>query len=110
MLLIGAAIWTALVQKTQGINTFPVSHPSVGGTHPLLFPDALDYHGWQVFAVPLGIEVSFGIALWLIWAAFVAMVLSITPYFLRRAFFSVFCCLVLISHIHSCYSYRRRFV
>lgn len=33
--------------------------------------------------VPLGIEVSSGTALWLLWASFVAITLSLFPYFVR---------------------------
>jgi len=68
MTMIGAAIWSALIHKTQSINKY------------------------EVYSVDLGIDVSFGIALWLIWAAFIAMLLSTIPYFL------------------SCYTYRKRFV
>ncbi|KAF9519787.1 hypothetical protein BS47DRAFT_1287895 [Hydnum rufescens UP504] len=59
MTLIGASVWTALIKRSQSINSY------------------------QVYTVPLGIKVSYGIALWLIWAAFITMLLSIMPYFLR---------------------------
>lgn len=59
MLLIGGAILTALVQQSQSINSY------------------------EVYDVPLGIKVTFGVSLWLIWSAFAADMVSIIPYFLR---------------------------
>jgi len=56
MLLIGGAIMTALIQQTESINTY------------------------KVYDVTLGIKVSFGNALWLVWAAFAADLVSILPY------------------------------
>jgi len=56
MLLIGASILAALIQQTESINSY------------------------EVYNVSLGIKVSFGCALWLIWAAFAADLISILPY------------------------------
>lgn len=58
MLLIGGSVLTALVNQTQSINKY------------------------QVYEVPLGIKVTFGPALWLIWSAFAADLVSVIPYFL----------------------------
>jgi len=55
-LLIGAAIWSALIAQTQSLNKY------------------------QVYSVPIGIEVSYGTALWLVWSAFAADLVSIFPY------------------------------
>jgi len=68
MLFVAATIWTAIVKQIQSLN-----NPSV---QP---------------GVPLGIEVSFGAGLWLLWAAFAALCLSLLPYFV------------------SCHTYRTRF-
>jgi len=56
-LLIGASIYTAILNKSLSINGYRVSD----GT-------------------PLGIKLTVGPALWLIWASFVCMFLSIGPY------------------------------
>lgn len=63
MLLIGAAIWTVIIKKAQSVNDIivgPVSAP-----------------------VPLGITVSMGDALFLLWAAFACLLVSIVPYMIR---------------------------
>ena len=61
-LLIGAVIWTVIVKKAQDINDLvvPTSPP-----------------------VPLGIEVSVGNGLFLAWAAFACLIVSIVPYMIR---------------------------
>ncbi|KAJ6519428.1 actin cortical patch SUR7/pH-response regulator pali [Mycena sanguinolenta] len=58
-LLIGATIWTVLIKRAQTINT---------GFIPAATP------------VPAGIVVSVGKGLFLIWAAFVTLVVSVVPY------------------------------
>ncbi|OBZ79074.1 hypothetical protein A0H81_00472 [Grifola frondosa] len=59
-LLIGATIWTVIIKKTESINDFIVG-PS---TSP----------------APLGIIVTTGNALFLLWAAFACLIVSILPY------------------------------
>jgi len=68
MLLIGCAIMTGLIQQIQSINTY------------------------KVYGVTLGIKVSFGNALWLVWVAFVYILITVVPYSL------------------SWYSYRTRYL
>ncbi|KII93928.1 hypothetical protein PLICRDRAFT_26950 [Plicaturopsis crispa FD-325 SS-3] len=62
MLLIGAAIWTSMIKKTESINNFTV--------------------GTDTTPIPLGITVSVGGGLYLVWAAFACLVVSIIPYML----------------------------
>ncbi|KAJ7655208.1 hypothetical protein DFH06DRAFT_1092394 [Mycena polygramma] len=57
-ILIGASIWTVMIKKTQSVNSLTV------GTGD----------------VPLGIEVSVGTALYMIWASFVTLLASVIPY------------------------------
>ncbi|KAJ7139711.1 actin cortical patch SUR7/pH-response regulator pali [Mycena epipterygia] len=57
-LLIGASIWTVIIQKTQSINSATISPTTV----------------------PVGIDVSMGPALFMIWAAFASLLASIVPY------------------------------
>ncbi|KAF8213504.1 hypothetical protein K438DRAFT_2009685 [Mycena galopus ATCC 62051] len=57
-LLIGATIWTVIIKKTQAVNS-----AMLGATSP----------------VPVGIEVSIGKGLYLIWAAFVTLLFSAVP-------------------------------
>lgn len=61
-LLIGAVIWTVIVKKAQDVNTLfiPTTPP-----------------------VPLGFEVSVGNGLYLAWAAFACLIVSIIPYMIR---------------------------
>ncbi|KAI0359071.1 hypothetical protein OH77DRAFT_1396170 [Trametes cingulata] len=59
-LLIGATIWTVMIQKAQSINKFVV--------------------GPSAAPVPLGITVSTGDALFLLWAAWACLLVSILPY------------------------------
>ncbi|KAJ7275435.1 actin cortical patch SUR7/pH-response regulator pali [Mycena haematopus] len=58
-LLIGATIWTVMIKKTQAVNSF---------TLPATPP------------IPVGIVVSIGKGLFLIWAAFVLLLVSVVPY------------------------------
>ncbi|KAF8528028.1 Glucanosyltransferase-domain-containing protein [Hysterangium stoloniferum] len=59
-LLVGAAIWTAIIRQVRTINHFTVES-----------------------GAPLGIEVSFGSGLWLLWASSATLSLSLLPYFVR---------------------------
>jgi hypothetical protein len=63
MLLIGASIWTVLIKKSEGINDFVI--------------------GPNNNPVPLGIVVSVGSGLYMVWAAFACMLISIVPYMVR---------------------------
>ncbi|KAJ7814125.1 actin cortical patch SUR7/pH-response regulator pali [Mycena olivaceomarginata] len=58
-LLIGAIIWTVMIKKTQSVNSVMLR------TTP---------------PIAVGIEVSIGKGLYLIWAGFVTLVISIVPY------------------------------
>jgi len=58
--LAGSALWTVTIKKAEDINTWTVNV--------------------QTVQVPLGIEVSAGIGLYLAWAAFACLVTSIIPY------------------------------
>ncbi|THH02490.1 hypothetical protein EW026_g344 [Hermanssonia centrifuga] len=60
LLLIGAVIWTVIIKKAQAINGVVVSLPSG--------------------LVPLDITVEVGNALFLAWAAFACLIVSIMPY------------------------------
>ncbi|KXN81118.1 hypothetical protein AN958_06072 [Leucoagaricus sp. SymC.cos] len=60
LLLIGASIWTVIIQRSSGIN------------------DAQLNTGSQ--SVPFGVVVSVGPGLFLTWAAFACLVVSIVPY------------------------------
>lgn len=60
MLLIGCTIWTVLIKKAQSVNNITVG--------PAAAP------------VPLGIDVSVGNALFLAWAAFACLTVSLIPY------------------------------
>jgi hypothetical protein len=65
LLLIGASIWTVIIQRSANINNLPVHSHS----------------GDQ--SVPLGIVVSLGPGLLLTWAAFACLVASVIPYMIR---------------------------
>jgi uncharacterized BrkB/YihY/UPF0761 family membrane protein len=65
LLLIGASIWTVIIQRSANINDLPVHSHS----------------GDQ--SVPLGIVVSLGPGLLLTWAAFACLVASVIPYMIR---------------------------
>ncbi|KAL0950717.1 hypothetical protein HGRIS_007493 [Hohenbuehelia grisea] len=58
MLLIAAAIWTVIIKKAEGINDFVIGSNDA----------------------PLGIVVSGGIGLSLLWAAFACLLVSCIPY------------------------------
>ena len=60
MLLIACTIWTVLIKKTQSVNDIVVGPPNA--------------------PVPLGMEVSIGNGLYLAWAAFACLTISLVPY------------------------------
>jgi len=62
LLLVGAALWTVIIQKTEALNTWTVT-----------------YNGTSITA---GIEVSVGTGLYLTWAGFACLAVSIVPYML----------------------------
>lgn len=87
LLLIGASIWTVIVQRSAAINDLVVE--SVNGSRTM----------------PLGINVSVGPGLFLTWAAFACLVVSVIPYMIRFVIFSI------TGHgnlmpSHSCCTYR----
>ena len=59
--LAGSALWTVAIKRAETINAWTV----------------------QPAQVPLGIEVSVGIGLYLAWAAFACLVTSVIPYMIR---------------------------
>ncbi|KAJ7919031.1 actin cortical patch SUR7/pH-response regulator pali [Mycena leptocephala] len=59
-ILIGASIWTVMIKKTQSINTAIIAN--------------------TVPPVSAGIEVTIGTGLYMIWAAFVTLAVSVIPY------------------------------
>jgi hypothetical protein len=61
LLLIGASLWTVMIKKSQAINT---------AVNPLN-------------QVKIGITVSEGNGLFILWAAFVCLFVSVIPYVLR---------------------------
>jgi len=61
LLLIGASLWTVMIKKSQAINT---------AMNPLN-------------QVKIGITVSEGNGLFILWAAFVCLFVSVIPYMLR---------------------------
>jgi hypothetical protein len=63
LLLVGAALWTVIIKKTEAVNSITVSHDGS--------------------IVPMGITVSVGPGLYLTWAAFACLAVSIVPYMLR---------------------------
>lgn len=63
MLLIGATIWTVIINKAESINGFMVGNASD--------------------PAPLGITVSMGNGVYLAWAGFVTLLASILPYMIR---------------------------
>jgi hypothetical protein len=63
MLLIAAAMWTAMVEKSADVNKFIIPGPGV----------------------PLGIVVSTGPGLYLLWGAFACLAASTLPYLIRSA-------------------------
>jgi hypothetical protein len=62
-ILIGASIWTVMIKKTQSINTAIIAN--------------------TVPPVTAGIEVTIGTGLYMIWAAFVTLAVSVIPYMVR---------------------------
>jgi hypothetical protein len=62
LLLVGAALWTVIIKKTEAVNSITVSHDGA--------------------IVPMGITVSVGPGLYLTWAAFACLAVSIVPYML----------------------------
>ncbi|KAI0639101.1 Glucanosyltransferase-domain-containing protein [Trametes polyzona] len=62
-LLIGATIWTVMIKKSESINDFIV--------------------GPSASPVPLGITVETGNAIFLLWAAWACLLVSILPYMIR---------------------------
>ena len=65
LLLVGAAIWTAIIKKAESINILVVTTP--------LRPDPTS----------LGIQMSAGPGLTLLWVAVALMVASVGPYMAR---------------------------
>jgi hypothetical protein len=61
LILIGASIWTVIIKRTEDVNALLIGQPPV----------------------PVGIVVSAGSALFLTWAAFACMVVSVVPYMIR---------------------------
>lgn len=61
LLLIGASLWTVMIKKSQAINT---------AVNPLS-------------QVKIGIIVTEGNGLFILWAAFVCLFVSVIPYMLR---------------------------
>ena len=80
-LLIGATIWTVIIKKAESINNFVVGSASQ--------------------PVPLGITVSTGDALFLVWASWACLLVSIMPYMIR---YGNFCAKseAPSSHAHPC--------
>ena len=62
-LLIGATIWTVIIEKSKSVNDIVV--------------------GTAGSQVPLGIFVSTGSALFLLWASWACLLVSILPYMIR---------------------------
>ncbi|KAJ3551455.1 hypothetical protein NP233_g13079 [Leucocoprinus birnbaumii] len=67
LLLIGASIWTVIVQRAAAISE-----------HPVVSADGQR-------TIPLGITVSVGPGLFLTWAAFACLVVSVVPYMIRHS-------------------------
>jgi len=65
-ILAASALWTVLIKKAEDINTWTV----------------------QPAQVPLGIQVSAGVGLYLVWAAFACLVTSVIPYAFRSVLLS----------------------
>lgn len=78
LLLIGASIWTVIIQRSANIN------------------DLLVHSGNQ--SAPLGIVVSVGPGLFLTWAAFACLVVSVVPYMIRCVIYFVTVNVVLTLH------------
>ena len=67
-LLIGATIWTVIIRKAESVNELMV--------------------GPEGSPVPLGIVVSTGSAIYLVWASWACILISILPYMIRYALLS----------------------
>jgi len=66
LLLVGASLWTVVIKKTEMVNVMTVTPH--GSTSPL--------------TISLGVTVSVGSGLYLTWAAFACLAVSIVPYML----------------------------
>lgn len=62
-LLVGASIWTVIVNKSSTVNNLIIGQAGVPS--------------------PVGIEVTVGHGLYVLWAAFVLLIISIVPYMIR---------------------------
>jgi hypothetical protein len=62
-ILIGASIWTVMIHKAQSVNGVMIGNR----TNPIF----------------VGIKASTGDALYMIWAAFVCLLVSVVPYMVR---------------------------
>jgi hypothetical protein len=63
LLLSGAAVWTAIIKKAQALNHLDVILENI--------------------SVPLNLQLSAGRGLYLTWAAYACLSVSILPYMLR---------------------------
>ena len=86
LLLVGAALWTVIIKKAEAINIMEVS---LNGS-----------------SVPLGINVSVGIGLYLLWASFAVLAISIVPYMLRYVSYVIYQDYQLSPILYSCCTYR----
>ncbi|KAH9947943.1 Glucanosyltransferase-domain-containing protein [Amylocystis lapponica] len=87
MLLIGAIIWTVVIRKAESVNGILVGTAS----NP----------------VPLGITVSTGNALYLLWAAWVCLLASVLPYMIRLVA-AVAAALALTTAVHAIQTVTRQ--
>ncbi|KAG6919581.1 hypothetical protein DXG01_004245 [Tephrocybe rancida] len=65
LLLIGASIWTIIIKKSDAVNDVLI--------------------GTASSSVPIGIVVTVGSGLYLTWAAFACLIVSVVPYMIRLA-------------------------
>lgn len=77
LLLVGAALWSALIHQIRGINAI-----NVHIIFTRCFLELMSY-AQVISGAPLGVSVTFGSALWLLWAAFIILFLSLLPYVVR---------------------------
>ena len=87
LLLIGCTVYTVAVKKSQIINDFTIQSQSTGED------------------TPLGLVVSVGEGIYLIWAAFVLTFVSVIPYMLRCVSLPS-CCRPVLTQLFSCCTYR----
>lgn len=81
LLFIGIVIWTVIVNKAKSINDAKVSADAI---HILTgVSNFVAQVTTSAESTPLGITVSSGASLWLFWASFVCLFLSIMPYLVR---------------------------